>query len=151
MSDDKGFEVVDKRNAAEETEEPETQPEEVTEKSCEDVEADEETAQAPTSEESAEAAPDAEEKEASRPPDINTMVTWFIGMLASTAWQTMGLQMDPTTGKVNKDLDQAKLAIDCVMALADKINGTLDDSGRKELRGIISDLQINFVNQSKEG
>jgi hypothetical protein len=137
MSDDKGYEVVDKRAAAEEPQEPEAKPEP-------EVEAPAEPAEEP-----AEEAPEHEHNEEAHSADVHTVVTWMIGMLATSAWQTMGLQVDPASGKVVKDLEQAKLAIDCAMALADRITGHLDENGRRELRGIISDLQINFVNQSK--
>jgi len=142
MSDDKGYEVVDKRAAAEESKEPEAQEET-------EVEAQAEAAEPTAAEEPAGEAPEHEHDEEAHAPDVYTVVTWMIGMLATSAWQTMGLQVDPASGKVVKELEQAKLAIDCAMALADRITGHLDENGRRELRGVISDLQINFVNQSK--
>lgn len=140
MSEDKGFEVVDKRKTgAEEEAEP-----------AEEPEASEPTEEIPPTEEETR---DHEEhaREATKPADVYTIITWMIGMLASSAWQTMGLQVAPGAHEIEKDLDQAKLAIDCVMALADRVSPHLDETGRRELRGVISDLQINFVNQSKDG
>jgi hypothetical protein len=144
LSEDKGFDVVDKRKskAKKAAEETEAQPEvEEQETAAEAAPAEEPVAQEPEAEEGKQGGPSA---------DVYTVVTWMIGMLASSAWQTMGLQIDQSSGKIEKDLVQAKVAIDCVMALADRISAHMDESGKRELRGLISDLQLNFVNQSKE-
>ncbi|MDO8588594.1 MAG: DUF1844 domain-containing protein [Armatimonadota bacterium] len=135
MSDDQGFEVVDKRKvkAEEETESPE-----------EAVSEQQESAEMTAPEE-----PEAEEREQAGVADVYTVVTWMIEILATSAWQKLGLQVDPGSGKIEKDLDQARTAIDCVMALSDHISPHLDDTGRRELKGIVSDLQLNFVNQNK--
>jgi hypothetical protein len=142
VSDDKGFEVVDKRTGeSAEDAEPETEPK---------AEAQPEVAETPTAEQHENETEESEhEHDHTHSPDVYTMVTWMIGMLASSAWQTMGLQVDPTCGEIRKNLEEAKIAIDCVMALADRILPHTDESVRRELRGVISDLQLNFVNQSK--
>lgn len=80
------------------------------------------------------------------------LVTYVIGLLASDAWARMGLIANPTTGKVEKDTPQARVAIDCVAALIGVIDtpeGKLPDSLRADLRRVLSDLRINFVEQSK--
>ena len=143
MSEDKGFEIVDKRGAKKE-------------RASRKKRAKKEAPAEPAVEEQPAAAqpeapqPEAEEKHEPRPVDVYTTVTWMVGMLASSAWLAMGLQINPGTGKIEKDLAQARTAIDCVMALADRVTPHLDEAQRREMRGLISDLQINFVNQSKE-
>ena len=147
MSDeDKGFEVVDKRAAGTEPEEAPTQAEPSAE-ATEEAAVQEEHVHGPDCDHDHEH-DDEHEHEA---PDVYTTVTWMIGLLASHAWLAMGLQINPGTGKIEKDLEQAKVSIDCAMALSDRISAKLDEASRKELRGMISDLQVNFVNQSKEG
>ena len=59
-----------------------------------------------------------------------------------------GYYVDPKSGKIEKDMDEARFAIDCVMALSDKLAPRLDEIALREVRGLISNLQINFVNQS---
>jgi len=152
VSDEQGFEVVDKRKVRAK-EQPEGEAEAVSE---EQVEAEAQAEQAPEQPAEAQAAaesetpePDAGQHEHAQAADVFTIVTWMIGVLASSAWQKMGLQVDPGTGTVEKDLEQARIAIDCVISLADRISARLGDSDKRELRGIVSDLQINFVNQSK--
>lgn len=80
------------------------------------------------------------------------LATYVIGLLASDAWARLGLIANPATGKVEKDLAQARVAIDCVSALigvVDTQESTLPDSLRSDLRRVLSDLKINFVEQSK--
>ena len=40
------------------------------------------------------------------------MIGYCINLLASQAWQKLGLLADPQTGEAQPDLDEAKLAID---------------------------------------
>ena len=167
--EDKGFEIIDKPGA--ETAEP-SEEEQAGSQAVEDTpvtEAAEEkpaaqaaeetpTAEAPADEPSVQAAEEppgeqaaeAPPKEEERAPDVYTVALWAIGLLASAGWQSMGLQINPATGKAEKDLQHASVAIDCVTALSDRISRHLDESQRRELRGLVSDLQINFVNQSRE-
>jgi hypothetical protein len=81
------------------------------------------------------------------------LVTYVIGLLASDAWARLGLIANPATGKVEKDIPQARVAIDCVAALigvVDTPDGKLPDSLRGDLRRVLNDLRINFVEQSKQ-
>lgn len=71
-----------------------------------------------------------------------------IDVLQQGAWISMGLVADPATGQIEKDMAGAKTAIDCVAFLVEKVEGDLDESIRRELRRIVSDLRINFVQQS---
>jgi len=80
------------------------------------------------------------------------LATYAIGLLASDAWQRLGLIANPTTGKVEKDLEQARVGIDCVAALISVIDtgeSKLPESLRGDLRRVLSDLRINFVEQSQ--
>ena len=60
----------------------------------------------------------------------------------------MGLQLAPGQKQPIKDMQQAKIAIDTVAFIADKLHPHIGEDDRKVLRNIISDLQINFVKQS---
>lgn len=84
------------------------------------------------------------------PHDINvqTLVSFFVAELAARAWIHMGIQQNPVTGLVVKDLPQARMAIDCTAALVEQISPTLDEPGRRELQSLLSTLRINFVQQS---
>lgn len=108
-------------------------------------------AEAPPSE-SAQPSEAAAEAEAEEPREVPAMtaediITMSIGLLQQQAWVNMGLVMNPATKAVTKDMEQAKLAIDAVAALVDLIAPRLEESVQRDLRAMVSDLQINFVQQ----
>lgn len=68
-----------------------------------------------------------------------------IDILSQGAWISMGFISNPGSGQIEKDLDKAKVAIDCVAFLAQKVESELDDSTQRELKSLVSNLQVNFV------
>jgi len=70
-----------------------------------------------------------------------------IDILRQGAWIAMGLIADPNTGTVERDLDEAKIAIDSVAFLVKEIEPKLDAEMRRELKRWVSDLQVNYVRQ----
>ena len=133
---EKGFEVIDKRGKREET-------------------SQEPAAEAAT----AEAQPKAETAQEQKPEpgeevgtaDVYSLIQWMILMLSESAWQWMGLHMNPATRKVERDLAQAKLAIDSVVFLADQVAPHVSEEQRRAYRALVSDLRVNFVQQSQRG
>lgn len=87
--------------------------------------------------------------EEQKTPEINLYnELQFLAMgLSQMAWQLMGLQLGPGQKEIKKDMEQAKLAIDTVVFLVDKISDKIDEKQKKDFQNIISDLQINFVKQ----
>jgi len=71
-----------------------------------------------------------------------------IDILNQGAWISLGLVSDPATGQIERDLAQAKTAIDSVAFLAGKVEGDLDEETRRELRNLVRDLQLNYVQQT---
>lgn len=69
--------------------------------------------------------------------------------LAQVAWAKLGLQPDPITGTVSTDLAQAKVAVDAVADLCRPLEGTLDAEDQRQLRNLVRDLQVNYVEKSK--
>ena len=80
--------------------------------------------------------------------DTQILLKLFIDILSIKAWQHMGLRVKPGTDKVEKDLGQAKLAIDCVNFLVDKLEPHVKEDEKKSLRSLLADLQINFARLS---
>jgi len=126
MDDEKGYEVVDKRGIG-----------------------DEEAAES----RSEEAPPEskAEQEAPQGVADVYNLLRLFIAMLAENAWVWMGLRRNPVTGKVEKDLAQARVAIDTLVFLSDKLAPHADERERRDMRTIVGDLQLNFVQQSSKG
>ncbi|MCC6445513.1 MAG: DUF1844 domain-containing protein [Armatimonadetes bacterium] len=83
------------------------------------------------------------------PIDVFSLLQWMIGMLHQHAWQTMGLMPSPATGKIERDLSQTKVAIDCAAYMINQVMPFSPPQAQKELRALLSDLQINFVSQSQ--
>lgn len=73
-----------------------------------------------------------------------------IDILNQGAWISLGLISDPATGKVEKNLPDAKIAIDAVASMAGQIENELDETTRRELRNLVRDLQLNYVQQSSQ-
>lgn len=82
------------------------------------------------------------------PVDVYSLLRSFISILGMHAWQWLGLVKNPVTGELERDLAQAKIAIDSIVALSGKLEGKISESEQRDLQGMISDLQINFVQQS---
>lgn len=83
------------------------------------------------------------------PGDVYGVINICIALLAEQAWIHMGLHLNPSTKEVKKDLQQATLAIDCIQCLMDKTEDRLDENLTKELKNLLSNLRLNFVQQSQ--
>jgi hypothetical protein len=90
-------------------------------------------------------------QEPPRPLDVYAILRVSIAQLASIAWQSMGLQPDPFTDKIRKDLDQARIAIDATAALIEKLQPHLQGQEAKDYQSLLTDLRLNFVKQSGGG
>lgn len=104
-----------------------------------------------TPETAAEEAPDTTVDEAANslpPMDVYGLLKTTIGLLSSGAWAWMGLSPNPFTGQMERDLEQAKVAIDTVAFLVDKIDPSLAEDERRDLRNTVSMLRVNYVQQS---
>ena len=82
-------------------------------------------------------------------PDVYSVLAMFLGELRNLAWIRMGLVANPLTGVIERDLAQAKVAIDTAAFLASQLEPVVPAEERLPLRALVSDLQMNFVEQSK--
>jgi len=80
---------------------------------------------------------------------VYDILQFVAGMLSEQAWQKMGLRLAPGQKEMTKDMTQAKLAIDTIAFIVDKLHPHIGENERRALRGILSDLQLNFVKQSQ--
>ena len=81
--------------------------------------------------------------------DLYQLLQLFIMLLSEQAWRYMGLRVDPRTNEINKDLAKAHVAIDCIISIVDKMEPQLAGKDTDRLRNLITDLQINYVQQMK--
>jgi hypothetical protein len=85
-----------------------------------------------------------------QPVSVYDFITAMVDSMASLAWQKLGLQPDVYTGKIEKNIEEAKVAIDLTTHLAGFIEPRLDDDDKRRIHGLIRDLRINYVEKSKE-
>ena len=82
-------------------------------------------------------------------PDVYSVLALFLGELRNMAWLRMGLVANPATGQIERDMGQAQVAIDTVAFLAKQLEGVVAPEERVPLKALVSDLQVNFVEQTK--
>jgi hypothetical protein len=93
---------------------------------------------------------DADDEAAGALPDVYSVLALFLGELRNLAWLRMGLVANPGSGQIERDMAQAKVAIDTVAFLASQLEAVVPAEERLPLRALVSDLQINFVEQGKK-
>ena len=84
------------------------------------------------------------------PKDVAALIKSLIPMLASQAWIFMGKVVNPLQRKVTRDIEQARLAVDCAGALLEKVDSFLSSDERTQLRQLLADLRLNFVQSQAE-
>lgn len=72
----------------------------------------------------------------------------LIAMFQTLALQQLGKLINPITGKLERDLQQAKITIDMLQMLREKTEGNLSEDERRLLENIIVELQMNFVDET---
>lgn len=82
--------------------------------------------------------------------DILNTLKWMFEILRSQIYIKIGLIAHPQTNLVVQDFPQAKLGIDVIMTIFEKITPFLKSDEHRVMQSIISDLQINYVNQLKK-
>ncbi|MGB9711644.1 MAG: DUF1844 domain-containing protein [Dissulfurimicrobium sp.] len=74
----------------------------------------------------------------------------FVLSLNTSALLHLGEIPDPVSGKKDKDIPLAKHVIDTLIMLRDKTTGNLEDDEKRLLESILFDLQLRFVNASRQ-
>lgn len=77
--------------------------------------------------------------------DTYNLLILFINVLAEKAWQHLGLRTVSGSDKIEEDFERARVAIDCIAFLTDKLETHIPEEIQKRLKSTLTDLQINFV------
>lgn len=93
---------------------------------------------------------DEEQKQPSDPIDVHAVLAVMVEQMASIAWSKLGLQPDMMTGKIEKDLDQAKVAIDVTWQMAAFLESNLDEPDQRRIHSLMRDLKLNYIEKRKE-
>jgi len=75
----------------------------------------------------------------------------IVMMFQGAALQHMGKVMNPMTQKVERDLAQAKNAIDILGMLEMKTRGNLSDDEKRMLEHALYELRMNYVDEANKG
>lgn len=105
------------------------------------------TAEQPTPSADEEAAE--EPAEMLQPLDVYSLLRLSFAQLATAAWQKIGLQPDPFTNTIVKDINQARLAIDAAADLLKHLQPRLQGQEARDYQTMLTDLRLNFVKQSE--
>lgn len=84
-------------------------------------------------------------------PDLPVVLASMAMGLEEQAWRHLGLVTNPVTHAVEKDLQKAKIAIDVVAFIVTQVSPLVSDIQRRDLQNKVSTLQMNFVQQSRNG
>lgn len=84
------------------------------------------------------------------PISVYQVIMIMTEQMASIAWQKLGLQPDPLTGTLAKNLDEARVAIDVTAGLAAFMEPSLDAEDKRKIHDLIRDLKVNYL-QARSG
>jgi hypothetical protein len=143
--EEEGFTFVDKRRAGTGASEPSPAPSSVTEASPEQL-ADE-----PSPLAESDSGIDAGEH--GHPDELPALgmrdrLLMCIDILYQGAWIALGLVADPATHQIEQDLPRAKTAIDSVAFLAERVEPELEEEIQRELKRMVADLRMNYVQRA---
>ena len=81
---------------------------------------------------------------------INPHFFQLVLSLQSAAMFQMGKTASPITGKVEKDMMQARSSIDMLVMIQKKTEGNLSDEEKRILDSTVYTLQMNFLDESQK-
>lgn len=144
MSEERPFEVVDKRRVRAEGTAAEPPPAEA-EPTASVTDTPPTTHHSPTEHEH-----EHDEAEAGAIPDVRVadILQMGVQLLSEKAWVSLGLVASPATGKVEQDLREARRAIDAAADLIRHLEADASPVEKRELQNLLQDLRINFLRQS---
>ena len=80
-------------------------------------------------------------------PKADELFLSLVFSLQSAAWYQMGKIASPVSGKIERDLQQAKMSIDLLIMLQEKTKGNLQGDEQQLLNSAVYNLQMNYVDE----
>ncbi len=80
--------------------------------------------------------------------DVTAILRMTIGILNEKTWINMGLYANPGTGKVEKNIPEARRGIDLIADLVRHLEPFAEPDEKRELQVMLNNLRLNFVRQS---
>src|ERR1017187_8378969 len=70
--------------------------------------------------------------------------------LATAAWSQLGKVPNPVNQKIEKDIDQARISIEFLRMLQEKMEGNLSVKEQELIDNTVSDLELNFADEVRK-
>ena len=84
-------------------------------------------------------------------PKLYMLFMSIVLSLSQAAMQHMGKITNPLTGKIDRNLEQAKVTVDMLEMLKEKTEGNLVKDEEKLINETLATLQLNYVDEAKKG
>ena len=84
-------------------------------------------------------------------PKLNMLFMSLVLSLSQAAMQHMGKVVNPLTGKIDRNLEQAKVTVDMLEMLKEKTEGNVVKEEEKLISETLATLQLNYVDEAKKG
>ncbi len=75
----------------------------------------------------------------------------YVAILGQSAMMHLGKIMNPATGKIERELNQAKFVIDILGILEEKTKGNLSHEEQQLLESTLASLRMNYVEEAPKG
>lgn len=82
--------------------------------------------------------------------DTYVLLNLFVSILATKAWQHLGLRTPPGSNTVKQDLVQARVSIDCLAFLINQLKDKIPVEDSTHQQNLLTDLQMNFARIASE-
>jgi hypothetical protein len=79
-----------------------------------------------------------------------TLIPYLTEMFRFQAWMALGKVASPVSGKVERDLGAARQMIDLLSELENRTEGNRSADETKMLQGVLTELRLNFMDESKK-
>jgi len=86
-----------------------------------------------------------------QPGEVDLRFLTLVMSLATAAWSQLGKIPHPSTQKIEKDMDQAKMSIDFLRMILEKTKGNLKPKESELLQNTVTDLEMNFADEASKG
>ncbi len=83
-------------------------------------------------------------------PESNAYFTGLVFSISQAAMMQMGKVTNPMTGKVERDMNQAKTSIDMLEMIREKTTGNLTKEEEKLMNDMLANLQLNYAEEANK-
>jgi hypothetical protein len=80
---------------------------------------------------------------------LDALFVNLVMIFKTAAFQQMGKTLNPITGKLDKNLEQARFSIDMIEMLKEKTEGNLSEELGKFIDSTLLELRMNYVEEAK--